>query len=319
MTHTLNIQLDRRLIEEAVKNETFLYAQTEGKKNSDTPERYQRQAGDEQYHQRILEKNILRALNKLVAQFPDAHFNLFADSRTIDVAFCISKRFNRGFRNTVAQLASDFIEDEAVARWYHAFDSEKAKVYQKYADNVLESIKNCFVKVRPRRPEDENGNLVTRTVREEPEGRFAIQLREEEIKYDIYQLSHQLYRARHTDNDIDIDERSDKDIDDAIRINANSIRRRMSAHLVCDDNSDHLRFVIKMPPDWPKFLAAFITDAIHQFIVKNSAKRLLAITTAADDPTVIRLEEEADEQEAAIVEALCRRLRPLCTHPTPFG
>ena len=318
MTYTLNIELDRTLIEEAVKNETFLHAQVESPKNSDTPERYQKQAGDEMYHQRILEKNILRALNKLVAQFPDAHFNIHADHRFIDIAFCISERFNRGFRNTVAQLASDFIEDEAVARWYHAFDSEKAKVYQQYADKVLESIRNCFVKVRPKRPEDENGNLITRAVREESEGLFVIQLREEEIKYDIYQLSHQLYRARKTDNDIDIDERSEKDIDDAIRIDANSVRRRLSAHLVCDNNGDYLRFSIKMPPDWPKHLASFITDAIHQFIVKDSAKRMLAIITAADDPIVIRLEEEADEQDAAVVEALCRRYKPLHAHPVAF-
>jgi hypothetical protein len=163
MAKTLTLNLDRALIIEGVKADTFITGEID--KSADAVKNaalaYNEQAGDDNYH----ERKLLRMLRGAVAKF-EAHLAEFvdtsaensisdtlSDTTSTQPAFTIvvkvSDRYNNGLAGPIASLAMEYIVNMMLYGWWQSIKPALAKDYVAFAQESLTSIRLCLAKTAP--------------------------------------------------------------------------------------------------------------------------------------------------------------------------
>lgn len=164
MINTITITLVKPLIIETVKNETF------HKGNIDKaidPKAvtlaYQEQAGNEAYHERIIERGLYLAVEELktnLAEYistsgyttADNSIDSSDDGNNIIINLKVSDRFNRGFTQSLARLSSAYVENSILMDWWKTINEKQSALYAQFVDRNLAAIKRCFNKTAPTAP-----------------------------------------------------------------------------------------------------------------------------------------------------------------------
>lgn len=164
MTQTIKLSLVKALIIENVKNETFLRGQVEKAADQKAiAQAYHEQAGNETYQERMLERALQTNLAELLTHFSDYLtssgqstgdniIDLDDTDEKIIIYLTVSDRFNKGYTNPLAKLASKYIEEAMLMDWFKPIDEKKSALYAQFAEKELQSIRRCFNKTAPVAP-----------------------------------------------------------------------------------------------------------------------------------------------------------------------
>ena len=163
MAKTLTLNLDRALIIEGVKADTFITGEID--KSADAVKNaalaYNEQAGDDNYH----ERKLLRMLRGAVAKF-EAHLAEFVDTSAEDsisdtlsqttpqnhafvIVVKVSDRYNNGLAVPIASLAQEYMINMMLYGWWQSIKPSLAKDYIAFAQESLTSIRLCLAKTAP--------------------------------------------------------------------------------------------------------------------------------------------------------------------------
>lgn len=163
MSKIVKITLIRSLAVNSAKNETFLKGMLD-KAASDKAitVAYHEQAGDEEYHERMLARAFYTSVEKLKTWFADylTGSGSVADNPLVDneetetkeIILTVSDRFNDSYVKTLARLAQKYVEDRMVHLWWSSIDEKKSAFYAQLAEEGLEGIRRCFSKTAPTAP-----------------------------------------------------------------------------------------------------------------------------------------------------------------------
>lgn len=163
MDKVISLTLVKSLIMESVKNETYQRGQTDkaaDQKNIVTA--YHEQAGDEDYHLRILDRALytnLSELKTILAEYLSPSSDSTGDNiysteegDTIIINLTVSTRFNDALTDPLAKLCSKFIEENMLADWWKPINKDQSALYATFAEKDLASIRRCFNKKAPAAP-----------------------------------------------------------------------------------------------------------------------------------------------------------------------
>lgn len=162
MAKLITLSLNRQLILEAVKADTFLTGQND--KASDNVKNaslaYNEQAGDEKYQERKLQ----RTLRSAVAKF-EANLSEFVDSSegsikntlpaandqspAFTITIIVSDRYNDGLADPLSSLAEEYIVNIMLYSWWQALKPTLADHYYQFAQESLTHIRMCLAKTAP--------------------------------------------------------------------------------------------------------------------------------------------------------------------------
>lgn len=161
---TIKIQIIHSLALNSAKNETYQKGVVD---KAVKPElitaAFHSQAGNEAYHEAMLQRSMLTQIEKLKTYFSDyltGDGNL-AEDATIssteeggvsEIVLNVSDRFNNGYVKTLARLAQKYVEDRMIHLWWLPVSKEFASIYATAAEDDLEGIKGCFNKTAPAKP-----------------------------------------------------------------------------------------------------------------------------------------------------------------------
>lgn len=159
----IRLTLNRPLIIEAVKNETFLRGQMD--KAADDKAitlAYHEQAGDDTYHERIIERGLTTALAELLTQLSDyiapvgfaAADNVTStyEGDNIIITLSVSSRFNQGYTDPLAKLAADYITNAILMDWWRPVNEKQSQTYAAFLERNTIAIRRCFNKRPPEMP-----------------------------------------------------------------------------------------------------------------------------------------------------------------------
>lgn len=162
MSKTITLNLNRSLINEAVKTDSFITGKMEQSEDAvkNAAKAFNEQAGNDVYH----ERKLLRTLRSAVAKF-EANMAEFLDSAAGDIndtlalateenpAFTITivvnDRYNSGLAKPLSSLAEEYIINMMDFAWWQAIKPELAKNYLSSAQDTLAHIHLCFSKTAP--------------------------------------------------------------------------------------------------------------------------------------------------------------------------
>lgn len=163
MSKTLTLSLNKKLIIEAVKADTYITGaidkSSDGVKNAALA--YNEQAGDDQYHERKLTRTLAGAVGSLeanLAEFVDSSTengisDTLAQADTHDGAFTItvlvSDRYNNGLAYPIAQLSQEYIVNKMLYYWWQSIRPALAKDYLAFSTESLTNIRMCLAKKAP--------------------------------------------------------------------------------------------------------------------------------------------------------------------------
>lgn len=162
MSKTLELCLNKNLIIEAVKADTYITGaidkSAEGVKNAALA--YNEQAGDDTYHNRKLTRTLAGAVGSLeanLAEFVDSSVedaisdtlaNASADGSFV-VKVVVSERYNSGLAYPIAQLSQEYIVNKMLYYWWQSIKPALAKDYLSFTNESLTNIRLCLAKSAP--------------------------------------------------------------------------------------------------------------------------------------------------------------------------
>lgn len=160
MSKTITLNLNKKLIFEAVKTDTFITGKveitTDGTQNAKV---YNEQAGDDTFHERKLERTLrgaVGAFESLLTEFVDTSAGSITDTLAeadVDGDFTIvivtSDRFLVGLAQPMASLAQEFIINRMVAQWWTAAKPELSQFYLALSNDNIASVRRCLSKKAP--------------------------------------------------------------------------------------------------------------------------------------------------------------------------
>ena len=163
MDNTITLTLLKPLIIESVKNETF----QKGKFDKAVDQKaismaYVEQAGNESYHERILERTLYTSLEELKTHLSDylsTDGGTTADNITsseegdqIIITLVVGDRFNHGYTDSLAKLSSKYVEECMLMDWWRPINEKQSLLYANFVERDLAAIKRCFNKTAPVAP-----------------------------------------------------------------------------------------------------------------------------------------------------------------------
>lgn len=164
MNETIKLTLVKSLILESVKNETF----QKGKFDKSVDAKaitaaYVEQAGNEAYHERILQRSLYTSLEELKTHLSDylsssggtTANNDISSTETGDniiISLVVSDRFNKGYTDSLARLSSKYIEEAMLMDWWRPVNEKQSAMYATFVERDLQAIKRCFNKTAPVAP-----------------------------------------------------------------------------------------------------------------------------------------------------------------------
>lgn len=164
MNQENKITLYKSLIIESVKNETYKSGQIEkGADAAAIQAVYHGQAGDEQYHQRLLERLFYQSLAELKSQLGEyltgdadpVADNLITHKEEGDaviILITVSQRFNPNMVDVLAMLFAAYIENTMLNIWWGPVNTNKANWYIALVERNLQGIRRTFAKKAPSTP-----------------------------------------------------------------------------------------------------------------------------------------------------------------------
>lgn len=193
MSKTIKLSLNKALILESVKNDTFRKGEHDKTSNPAlATASYHEQAGDETYHERSLERALYSSLEELKTLFSDyviedggttgtnaVSSSVSGDIITIELS--VHDRFNSGFLSSLARMAATYIENSILFIWWTPINREQASFYSQLIERNIASIRRCFNKKAPAVPEvpfpteiELEGSLIRMVVGEEATVTYTI-------------------------------------------------------------------------------------------------------------------------------------------------
>lgn len=162
MSKTLTLSLNKKLIIEAVKADTYITGaidkSADGVKNAALA--YNEQAGDDTYHERKLTRTLAGAVGSLEANLAE-----FVDSATqngitdtlatagedgaFTIVILVSDRYNNGLAYPIAQLSQEYIVNKMLYYWWQSIRPALAKDYLAFSAESLTNIRMCLAKTAP--------------------------------------------------------------------------------------------------------------------------------------------------------------------------
>lgn len=164
MNQENKITLYKSLIIEAVKNETYKSGQIEkGADAAAIQAVYHGQAGDEQYHKRLLERLFYHSLAELKSQLGEyltgdadpVADNLITHKEEDDaviILITVSQRFNPNMADVLAMFFAAYIENTMLNMWWGPVNTNKANWYTTLVERDLQGIRRTFAKKAPSAP-----------------------------------------------------------------------------------------------------------------------------------------------------------------------
>lgn len=160
----IKLTLNKPLIIEAVKNETFHRGQID--KAADEKAitlAYHEQAGDDAYQERLISRGLYTAVEELKTWLTDylVTSGLTAADNSIDscidgdnivVQLMVSDRFNKAYTQSLARLSSKYIEESILVDWWKPINEKQSALYAQFVERDLAAIKRCFNKTAPQAP-----------------------------------------------------------------------------------------------------------------------------------------------------------------------
>ena len=160
----IKLTLNKPLIIEAVKNETFHRGQID--KASDEKAitlAYHEQAGDDAYQERLISRGLYTAVEELKTWLTDylVTSGLTAADNSIEsqidgdnivVQLQVSERFNKAYTQSLARLSSKYIEESILVDWWKPINEKQSALYGTFVARDLAAIKRCFTKTAPSMP-----------------------------------------------------------------------------------------------------------------------------------------------------------------------
>ena len=160
---TIQLTLNKSLIKNSVKNETFLRGQVvKAADQKLITEAYHEQAGDEAYQEALLNRGFYTNLEELKTHFSDyltstgqsTGDNIYSDEDgdNIVISLVVSDRFNTGYTTSLARLSSKYIEEAMLMDWWKPINEKQSALYSQFVERDLAAIKRCFNKTAPTEP-----------------------------------------------------------------------------------------------------------------------------------------------------------------------
>lgn len=164
MNNTVKLTLLKPLILDSVMNETFQkgrYDKAADPKASAVA--YVEQAGNEDYHQRILNRTLYTSLEELKTHLTDylsenggttADNSISTEEEGDAIILCLSvgNRFNKGYTDSLARLCAKYIEESMLMDWWRPVNEKQSALYAQFVERDLSAIKRCFNKTAPVAP-----------------------------------------------------------------------------------------------------------------------------------------------------------------------
>ena len=159
MSKTITLNLNKDLIMEAVKAETFdtgrINKAADPVKNA--PVGSYSQARGEEHQERQMLRFLKQAVGKFEAQmgeFLEASEGAVADTlssnaSTFTITLIVNDRFNNGMRNPMASLCEDFLINQMLFTWWNGRDQAFSKTFVLMAQDDIEQIRLCMIKTAP--------------------------------------------------------------------------------------------------------------------------------------------------------------------------
>lgn len=161
----IRLSLDESLIFETVKRETYIKGRFDNASQPDGKAAklaYEEEAGDDEFHERKLERTLYSALAELNGVLSDylspvlattgSNVTITNDSGAITIMLKVSDRFNGAQSDSLAQLCSKYIEDSMLTQWWGAFNQNQAQFYAAQMQLDRNGISLAFNKLAPRVP-----------------------------------------------------------------------------------------------------------------------------------------------------------------------
>lgn len=160
MENSILLTLHKPQIIEAVKNETFQRGSYDKAVDAKALSvAYVEQAGDEEYHKRLLLRSLTTSLEELRTHLSDYIPNsggssgdnimLSEDDSKICITLVVGERFNHGYTDSLARLSAKYIEDAMLMDWWRPVNEKQSSLYSKFVERDLAAIKRCFNKTAP--------------------------------------------------------------------------------------------------------------------------------------------------------------------------
>jgi len=163
MNNTITLTLLKPLIIESVKNETF----QKGRFDKAVDQKainvaYVEQAGNEDYHERILQRTLYTSIEELKTHLSDYlssaggstgdNITSSEDGDQLIITLVVGDRFNRSYTSSLARLSAKYIEESMLMDWWRPVNEKQSLLYANFVERDLAAIKRCFNKTAPVAP-----------------------------------------------------------------------------------------------------------------------------------------------------------------------
>lgn len=124
---------------------------------------FHEQAGNEAYHEAMLQRYLFSQIEKLKTYFTqyltgggsiseDATIDSSERNGYTEIVLSVSDRFNNGLVKTLARLSQKYVEDRMIHLWWASVSKEFSAIYAGMAEDDLAGIQGCFTKTAPEPP-----------------------------------------------------------------------------------------------------------------------------------------------------------------------
>lgn len=164
MNQTIRITIIKSVVIESVKNETFKRGQFDKAIDQKAmAAAYHEQAGDEEYHERILERSLYASIEEFKSHLydyistdgfttADNSITSSVDGDNIIISLTVSPRFNKAYTQTLARVGAEYITNDMLFLWWTPLNEKQAAFYAQIMERNLAAIKRCFNKTAPIAP-----------------------------------------------------------------------------------------------------------------------------------------------------------------------
>ena len=164
MDQTITLTIIKSLVMESVKNETYKRGQFDKALDPKAmAAAYHEQAGDEAYHERILQRSLYSSVEELKSHLydyivadgfsaADNSITSSDDGTNIIITLNVSSRFNKAYTQTLARVGAEYITNDMLFLWWTPINEKQATFYAQLVERNLASIKRCFNKTAPVAP-----------------------------------------------------------------------------------------------------------------------------------------------------------------------
>ncbi len=164
----LTLTINKSVVIDAVKTDTHIKG-TIDKSMDDNASRvaYNESAGDDEYHERKLDRTFVASSENLVAEISDMLSGNsevssdFSKAGLVVISVEVDARFNSSFADTLSRLCSSYIENKMLVLWWGTINQNQSAFYAQILADYLRSIRKCFNKIAPSAPVDESNREIT--------------------------------------------------------------------------------------------------------------------------------------------------------------